>query len=291
MGASWLVVGKPTNWKYAFENGNIWGLKDYREMAAMWNMLSEGDQVLFYATSPHSGIIGLGRVTTKFRQTKPLWPDEQKKQKVIWPLRFEFDVEYCLPNNAWGERRFGPPDVVAITGARASFYCVPDRVGVAARQHWGIAPAVTPDRTPDSLERTAASGQARPDHDTAKNLLVDIGRVQGFIAEAEYPIDGSRLDAVWRRVAGSVPTYAFEVQVGGDIYHAVAKLKHAYDLWNSHIFLVADPAHRVKLDELLAGTFHEVKTRLGFLHLEDVAELHKRKMSYREMERAMGIIQ
>jgi hypothetical protein len=47
-------------------------------------------------------------------------------------------------------------------------------------------------------------------------------------------MDGTRLDAVWRRVEKSVPTYVFEIQVGGDIYHAIAKLKHAYDLWNIH---------------------------------------------------------
>jgi len=107
----------------------------------------------------------------------------------------------------------------------------------------------------------------------------------------EYPIESNRLDVVWRRVTGSVPTYAFEVQVGGDIYHALAKLKHAYDLWNSHIFLAADPTARMKYDELLAGTFHEISNRARFLQLADVAELHRRKRSYRDFEREMGIIQ
>jgi hypothetical protein len=50
----------------------------------------------------------------------------------------------------------------------------------------------------------------------------------------------------------------FEVQIGGDIYHAMSKLKHAFDLWNSHVFLVATMGDKSKYQELLSGTFHEV---------------------------------
>jgi hypothetical protein len=47
-----------------------------------------------------------------------------------------------------------------------------------------------------------------------------------------------KLDVAWRRVEKGSPTYVFEVQIGGDLYHAIGKLKHAHDLWNSNIFLV-----------------------------------------------------
>jgi len=129
------------------------------------------------------------------------------------------------------------------------------------------------------------------DHEITKQLLCEIGRIQGFLAEPEYPIESNRLDVVWRRVERSVPTYAFEVQVGGDIYHALAKLKHAFDLWNSHIFLVASLAAKPKFDELVSGTFHEIEGRVRFIQLSHIEELHKRKTSYREFERALGIIQ
>lgn len=39
----WLVVGSEKNWKVSFENKNIWGLKGFRELLSLWNMLREGD--------------------------------------------------------------------------------------------------------------------------------------------------------------------------------------------------------------------------------------------------------
>jgi hypothetical protein len=207
---------------------------------------------------------------------------------VMYPLRFEFEVEYCLPGIRWLDGCYREPALRALI--RNGFQCISARLRADARRHFGLAGVAT-----EAVTRPAAippgSADSTGDHAAIQQQLKDIGSIQGFIAEVEYPIEGNRLDVVWRRVAGSVPTYAFEVQVGGDIYHAVAKLKHAFDLWNSHIFLVADATDRAKCDELLDGTFHEVKSRLRFLHLSDVAELHKRKVSYREMERAMGIIQ
>jgi hypothetical protein len=75
----------------------------------------------------------------------------------------------------------------------------------------------------------------------------------------------ARLDAVWRRVQRSVPNFVFEVHVGGNMYQALAKLKHAYDIWNSNIYLVLHDASKKQLEELLSGTFHEIQDRVGSL--------------------------
>jgi hypothetical protein len=69
----------------------------------------------------------------------------------------------------------------------------------------------------------------------------------------------------------------------------LAKLKHAYALWNSRIFVVAPASERSRGDDLLSGTFHEVRGRLRFLEAGKVLELYVRKMAYREMEEALGI--
>jgi hypothetical protein len=87
-----------------------------------------------------------------------------------------------------------------------------------------------------------------------------------------------------------VPTYVFEVQVGGDIYHALAKLKHAYDLWNSRIFLVAAAPEKTKVDGLLSGTFHEIRERLTFVEIQQIHELYTRKKGYKELEEHIGIL-
>lgn len=289
MSQYWLVVGTPRNWKFAFENGCIWGLKQFREMISLWNLLEEGDKLLFYVASPVKGVVGCGKVTTKFRQTSPLWPEEVKKGVALWPLRFEFDVEYCLSPSLWETRCYHEADLQLIT--RMVFQCAPAKLVRETRKHLRLPAELETSVRPPAKTVLDSIEIAKPNHETIKQLIAEIGQIQGFLSEMEYPIDGNRLDVVWRRVEKSVPTYAFEVQVGGDIYHAIAKLKHAYDLWNSHIFLVADLHVRAKYEELLAGTFHEIQNRITFLELNAVAELYKRKSSYREFERELGIIQ
>ena len=102
-------------------------------------------------------------------------------------------------------------------------------------------------------------------------------------------IDGERLDVVWKRVERSVPTYAFEVQVGGDIYHAIGKLKHAFDIWNSRIFLVIDEASVPKVAELLRGTFHEIASELRVIKLERLAYLQTALAGVHDLEKELGL--
>ena len=128
-----------------------------------------------------------------------------------------------------------------------------------------------------------------PLHKEIKQKLVEIGKLQRYLAEEEYPFDLGRLDVVWRRIERSVPTYVFEVQIGGDPYHALAKLKHAFDLWNSRIFIVGSQAEFSKIMSLLGGTFHEISERVKFWELENVEELYKRKRAYLDFEKELGI--
>lgn len=285
----WLVVGTAKNWKTSFANRNIWGLKEFRELNALWNLLSEGDRILLYVSSPVSGIVGVGKVATKFRQTNPLWPEEIRQSSVLWPLRFEYEIEYCLSPELWESRAYKETNLQLIT--RMVFQCVPPAISEAARGHFQLpseserrASATEPQ---DSLIQKGAS----PSHEMVKDQLAKIGQIQGFLAEKEYLIEGNRLDVVWRRVEKSVPTYAFEVQVGGDIYHALIKLKRAYELWNSRLFLAGSLEARPKFEELTAGTFYEIQNRVRYLEFGAVAELYRRKSDYKELETRMGIIQ
>lgn len=282
----WLVVGSDRNWKVAFENNNIWGLKDFRELKSLWNMLREEDGLLFYVSKPVHGIVGFGHVVTKFRQTSPLWPEEIRKNEVIWPLRFEFDIEYCLPPSLWKSHKYTSHDLQMIS--RMVFQCYPLEEVNTARIALGLKPLIETAPLP-STQLSVTTEPAVINHNEVKAYLAEIGRMQGYIANEEYPLENTRLDVVWRRVERSVPTFVFEVQIGGDIYHAMAKLKHAFDLWNSHTFLVATMGDRSKYQELLSGTFHEVADQMRFIEVGFVKELLDKKRDYKEMERALGI--
>ena len=265
----WLAVGPSENWETAFEQRNIWGLTEKQKH--LWGNLTESDTVLFYATKPVSGIIGYGIVQTKFRQSKPLWPQEITEGKVMWPLRFEFNVEYCLPLDKWDTQKV-TSDTLKLKAGMGFHSLEPD----FARQ---MISQLQPEE----------SGKALSSHDEVKRKLVEIGKLQDYLAEPEYSFDIGRLDVVWRRVAQSVPTYVFEIQLAGDVYHALSKLKHAFDLWNSHIFIVARPTDRDKVQNLLSGTFHEIGSRVKFIELEKIEELYKRKKAYLELEKELGI--
>ena len=287
----WLVVGAVRNWITAFEQGNIWGLRKTQQH--LWDSISENDKVLFYATQPVSGIIGHGIIRTKFRQDKPLWPEEVRKHEVIWSLRFEFDVESCLPQEDWKTKKLVSKSI----WPRAGFQLLSKGIAEELISIIGTTKYVIPSGEKLSIaeetieyetgleekERVSSS------HEEIKEQLIKIGKLQNYIVEKEYPFDIGKLDVVWRRVMNSVPTYVFEVQVSGDVYHALAKLKHAFDLWNSHIFIIAPEKDLDKANNLLAGTFHEINNRIKLIELDDVGELYKRKKAYFDLESALGI--
>lgn len=287
----WLAVGAKQNWDTAFDRGNIWGLKETQRH--LWESLNENDKLLFFANKPVGGIIGYGVVRTKFKQSKPLWPDELKEHKVIWPLRFEFDVEFCLAPDKWESERIVSKELRPRSGFQLldqnTAQKLVSSIGAIEYAAKATEPSFVAEPTVEFVNVAEKIEKASPSHDEVKKTLVQIGKLQKYIAQEEYSFSIGKLDVVWRRVEESVPTYVFEVQVGGDIYHALAKLKHAFDLWNSHIFIVAPEAERDKVHTLLSGTFHEISNRIEFIELEQVEELYKRKKSYLDFEKGLGI--
>jgi len=168
-----------------------------------------------------------------------LFGREVDEGRVIWPYRFEFDVEYCLPQDKWITHRFSSSYIVA--AARGGFQIVREKEAEEIIRKLTL-PSVKPDV---SIKKPVSI------HDEIKNKLVQLGKLQGFIAESEYDMDGGKLDVVWRRVERGSPTYVFEVQIGGDLYHAIGKLKHAHDLWNSNIYLILTESDLAKAKGLL----------------------------------------
>src|SRR5438132_9652145 len=107
--ALWTLVGSRENWITAFRSSGIWGVRPGLE--GEWKRLNEGDFVLFYCTSPVSGVIGIGGVTAKFKQDSPLWPDEIESEKVIYPFAFEFRTTFLIPESEWKNRRIKGSEV------------------------------------------------------------------------------------------------------------------------------------------------------------------------------------
>ncbi len=88
----WILTGNEENWEIAISS-KIWGVRE-GNLKKQWDKLNSGDLLFFYAKSPVSGLVGLGLAGDKFRQNKPLWPDEVREKKVIYPYRFDLQIVY-----------------------------------------------------------------------------------------------------------------------------------------------------------------------------------------------------
>jgi hypothetical protein len=133
-----------------------------------------------------------------------LWPPEVEANSVIWPLRFEFEVLDLVDTAAWKLARIKLGDVPP-QRLQSGFLEIPLDLG--ARLSTKFA-----DKT--LQEPAQPEHAALTTHDDIQKVLIEMGNLQRFIAEKEYPMEKERLDVVWRKVIKSVPTYVFEVQVG-----------------------------------------------------------------------------
>jgi len=284
----WIVPGPAQNWKHAFLSNGIWGLKDDVFSKVYWLALAPGDLIIFYLTSPIKRAVGYGIIRTKFIQTIPLWPDEVKAGRALWPLRFEFDIQFLLPEIQW--RDLG----VSISGEGVGFrkpvwLIAPEKITPIIQ---GLDPnfAIKAIAEPIQWPEVHDEDLGKPTHEDVKDIMMQIGRLQNYVVNPEYPMGDERLDVVWRRLPESVPTYVFEVQISGDLYHALAKLKHAHDIWNSKIFLVASDELRGQVNQLLSGTFHEIGATLKFIGIKKAQSLYQTKATIYKIERELGIL-
>lgn len=285
----WIILGPEDSWKTAFHVKGIWGLKEM--LYPEWKALDVGDILFFYITKTIKGIIGVGKMETKFIQDKPLWPDEIADGKVIYPFRFEFHIDYLLEEKYWEDKKI--PIGLSIQEMRRGINILQKRTveklykdfeekfnyKIITEKEIPIINAGTP--VPEKLSLT---------HNELQGLIFEIGKLNRFLSEKEYPMENERLDVVWRKVERSVPTYVFEVQIGGDIYHAIGKLKHAFDIWNSNIFLIINQGDIETAKSLLSGTFHEINNKIKIIFPEKIYELYDKKRQWMNVEKEIGLI-
>jgi hypothetical protein len=287
----WILCGKPENWEIAMKD-EIWGL--IPKFQGKWRHLQVGDYLFYYSTNPIKGIIGLGKVQAKFKQNQPLWPDEIIKKEVLYPYRFEFQSEYILATKEWEARKI---KINLPMGSYSGMNLIDDedtieKLKESIKQQWGQGIQYDSDikiSTNNISKQKDNSETLDLSHDKVKDMIFEIGKMHHYITDKEYVINSDRLDVVWRRVEKSVPTYAFEIQVGGDIYHALAKLKHAFDIWNSNIYIVTSDEHRNKIEELISGTFHEIKDNLNIISLKNINDLYSLQIRDVKLRKEIGL--
>jgi hypothetical protein len=273
----WVLTGDRENWRRGISD-RIWGVVPRLQSA--WDALQRGDFLFFYAKAPASRIFGTGIVRDKFRQDRPLWVDEIQADKVLYPHRFTFDMVSFIDEDRWASEGV-PPERGVPYRAGMNRIANAENIKLLLTQTERLLANHTP--TAEEQRRTPSL------HDQVKDKLREIGRLQEYLSETECKINGERLDVAWRRVAASVPQKVFEVQVSGNLYSAVGKLKKAHLLWNSQPFLVLRRDEKPKADDLLAGPFHEIKKAVIVRDIEAVDELYKRVIQADESRQQFGL--
>lgn len=135
---------------------------------------------------------------------------------------------------------------------------------------------------PAPVEEAAAEGLT---HTEVQRMLVEVARVLGHAAEAEFDY----YDVVWREAEDSPRiSHVFEVQRKGNVDAALAKLKRAYDAQRSRPFLVVASerdTNRAERQLSLArtGPFHEIGRVTTILSFEQLRRLHRALTSVEDL--------
>ena len=283
----WVLTGSEENWVKAFD-ANKWGVRP--NLKSRWDKVSAGDVVAFYAKAPVSGIIGLGKVEHTTEENTPYWRDEVESNQVIWPFRLYFTIEH-LCEKPWKENKVFIKDLrVEI---RAGLNSLTNREVISSLLN-RTSTAWKTDFShlmPPEIKKIAEE-IVKPVrvHDKIRDMICTIGKVDNWISETEFPIEPlGKLDVAWRRTPTGNPTYAFEVQIGGDLFHALTKLKHASDEWNSIPFLITDKRMKAKAREIIGGAFHQLRDRIKIATTEDIEELYEAQNADKRIKDRLGL--
>jgi predicted transcriptional regulator len=133
--------------------------------------------------------------------------------------------------------------------------------------------------------------EVRPTHEDLVKELLELGEWLEFISEKEgwTPDNVYRLDVIWRKSPGKPPVKAFEVELSHNIDKALARLKHAYDVWNCQQLwlVVSDEASaeraRKLVEPILKGAFEEIRDKVRILSWKELHELHTYLKHYRDI--------
>ncbi len=279
-------------------NEGLWGFPEDKLgiNRRKWMMLNIGSEVLLYGE--HKGIRGiwfLCQIIDKFESRSPVkyWVKNptgypwQIKLKVVSPHeRMSLD----LLDKIKPLRR---EELVPIFGLKL-FKAKTDRWSLIlfSDEKKPLVPYTYQvfERMKDELNvRNKEVIIQKPEHEKIKEIIYQIGLIQNRFPQKEYLLDNRRLDVVWRRTPRSVPSVAFEVQLGGNLFESLSKLKHAFDLWNTIPILVTTTEQIKEAKMWIEGSFHELKDVFRVISWEELKEYYNTKRKVKELENKLRL--
>lgn len=303
---NWLVIGVPKNWETALSQPvPIWGLKPRYQ--AEFQAMNIGDILWSYSTSPIGGIIGVGVVKDKYIDNMNLvWEEELRRKEVIWPLRFRMHVLKILPRERWKTDKIKINDfglfwqigfqLLKEEYVIELFKRSKDVFGTINKESLFAGPTVMQPLIVKEKQPvyTPFLGETLVDsHKEIQNRIAEIGKLQFYYTETEYPItlpsEKKNLDVVWKREIDGVPTFAFEVELSGMIEKAVARLKFAYKRWNSRPRIVIPKEFSKKTNNIISAEDRDFCRYFKIYEPAQVTELLAKKRELKTLEQNLEI--
>ena len=282
----WIFSVTPENWDIA-RREQIWAVRTER----IAQKVRKGDFVVLYVTGLGSFCNILAIVDDWKLAEQAKWTDEVSEGRIKYPYQTKATIimgglakakELILKLNfvknkqRWGAFFIGAPANFKRPISESDYQLIYETMKANPLP----ADIATLLKVKPRTMRTEVKGLRPtisdvPRHNEIRDMISEIGHIEGKIAEVEYPIDNLRLDVVWRTITSGNPKWAFEVQMAGNFYEALTKLKHAWDKWNSKPFLVTTDAFIVQAKSLLEGSFHEMREDARIVNWEKIVRLHQ----------------
>jgi predicted RNA-binding protein len=288
----WIFSVTPENWLIVASR-NIWGVKSDK----VRKRIARGDVIVFFVkgSRPPCFMGAYEVVSDWYPSTEITWHDEQKAGKIIYPFKVDIrpiqlgtanvknlldKLSFIEHKDAWSTYLMGAPANFKRPISEEDFQIILDELR---------KPPVNVSFRPISIEEKppkevlmAQSTTSPITHKDLVNMIKEIGEMLCFVVRVEdfTPDRIYRCDVTWRDYEEHPPLKVFEVEVSGNVDHALASLAHAYDVWRPEsLYLVVlderDLERAKKLIEpRLKGAFSRLRGKLRVLTWKEITTLY-----------------
>jgi predicted RNA-binding protein len=278
----WIFSAAPENWKIARER-KIWAVRS--ENVA--GKVGKGSLIVLYVNGTKSFCTIIEILEDWHPATQAVWADEIEERQVKYPHQTRVRIvqegianvpeivqklSFIENKRRWGVYVLGTPANLRRPIPESDYQLILKTMQSNPLPH-DFTPTLKAKRR--VIRKIRPEKGARPRHNEIRDMLFEIGKIEGRIAEVEYPMDNLRLDVVWKTIRAGNPKWVFEVQMAGNFYEALTKLKHAWDKWNSKPFLVTTDHYIAMAKSLLEGSFHEMRDDARIVNWQQIVRLHQ----------------
>jgi predicted RNA-binding protein len=293
MPSYWIFSTSGNNWMIARKK-QIWATK----FRSITQKISKGDVIILYVKELKSFCSILELTEDWYEAKEPVWSDELEKDIILYP----YQTKVKIINEGLAELKKVSPNLAFIENkSKVGVYLrgTPANFGrpISQPDYQIIMQAILNNPLPPDIDKhidkpgphPPVEQTKSPSHNEIRDRIKELGTLENKVAEIEYPLDNLRLDVVWKTIPTGNPRWVFEVQLAGNFYEALTKLKHAWDKWNSKPFLVTTEEYQDRANQLLEGSFHEMKDDARVVNWKKIMKLYELIKAAQELKKEIRL--